>query len=85
MDTEGASFRDNVHASIMPRRPIIKRWHVFFVLEAAAQGDPGRSPERFRSAKREDQRPQGAAGAPSLLPRPAISRARPQGGPGPFP
>lgn len=36
MDTEGASFRDNVHASIMPRRPIIKRRHVFFVLEAAA-------------------------------------------------
>ena len=44
MDTEGASFRDNVHASIMPRRPIIKRRHVFFVLEAAAQGGPGPFP-----------------------------------------
>lgn len=44
MDTEGASFRDNVHASIMPRRPIIKRRHVFFVLEAAAQGGPGSFP-----------------------------------------
>ena len=85
MDTEGASFRDNVHASIMPRRPIIKRRHVFFVLEARRREARGRSPERFRSAKREDQRPRGAAGAPSLLPRPAISRVRPQGGPGPFP
>ena len=44
MDTEGASFRDNVHASIMPRRPIIKRRHVFFVLEAAARGGPGSFP-----------------------------------------
>ena len=44
MDTEGASFRDNVHASIMPRRPTIKRRHVFFVLEAAAQGGPGPFP-----------------------------------------
>ena len=61
MDTEGASFRDNVHAFIMPRRPIIKRRHVFFVLEARQQGGP------------------------LSISRPAISRARAQGGPGPFP
>ena len=92
MDTKGVPFRDNVHASIMPRRPTIKRRHVFFVLASAkidactspkarhpflprlaaprprSQGGRGRSPERFRSAKREDQPIRGAAGAPSFLP-----------------
>ena len=44
MDTEGVTFRDNVHASIMPRRSINKRRHVYFVSEAAAQGGPGPFP-----------------------------------------
>ena len=44
MDTKGVPFRDNVHASIMPRRPTIKRRHVFFVL-ASAKIDACTSPK----------------------------------------
>ena len=44
MDAEEFPFRDNVHASIMPRRPIIKRRHVFFVL-ASTRIDACASPQ----------------------------------------
>ena len=78
MDTEGASFRDNVHASIMPRRPIIKRRHVFFVLEAAAQGGPGTVPLSDSAARSARTSGLGAPRARQPFPsRPAISRVRP--------
>ena len=67
MDTEGTSFRDNVHASIMPRRPIIKRRHVFFVL-ASEKIDACTSPQ----ARRLSLPPRGpkaeVAGRPGVFP-----------------
>ena len=67
----GAIPRDNVHASIMPRCSVVKRQHDFFVSwQGRGRRAPRLFPERFRSAKREDQPARGAAGAPSFLPAP---------------